>query len=215
LTHLAVEIACRARQISGCRDLLVAGSDAPLEDCYSPGLVPGESELRSEHEEHIRWLRDAGCDLILIDTMNDSEEALIACQAASNLGGPFMVSMVTDPAGERILGGEGLAGLVSRLNEYAPLAILANCSPPEAVLRAVAIFARERERLDGKWRFGGYANGGRPDPVEGWGHLHDVPLEDYVATVERMMELGAGVVGSCCGTTPRHTRALRHVIDRK
>src|SRR5512139_2644302 len=48
LTSLAVQI---ARDAAGRvdRQIFVAGSMAPLEDCYSPQLVPAADELQVEH----------------------------------------------------------------------------------------------------------------------------------------------------------------------
>jgi 5-methyltetrahydrofolate--homocysteine methyltransferase len=29
-----------------------------------------------------------------------------------------------------------------------------------------------------------------------------------------VLEIGANIIGSCCGSTPEHTRAIRAVVDR-
>lgn len=209
LTQLSVEIAARAREQSGRSDLLIAGSDAPVEDCYSPDLVPSDAELQSEHEEHIRWLVEAGCDFILIETMNTLREARAACEAAAQFALPFMVSLVTDSEGERVLSGEPLRDAASELSGYRPAAILTNCSAPRAVLRATEILAELRNKLDGGWEFGGYANSGEPDPVLGWEFVHTVPVDRFVASAQAMRALGAQVIGSCCGTTPEYIQRMK------
>ena len=33
------------------------------------------------------------------------------------------------------------------------------------------------------------------------------------AGVEEVLAAGAGIVGSCCGSTPAHTAAIRRVVD--
>ena len=59
LTQLAVQLARDAIEQSG-RTAYVAGSMSPLEDCYSPQLVPPDDELRAEHLEMAQDLADAG-----------------------------------------------------------------------------------------------------------------------------------------------------------
>ncbi len=208
LTRLSVEIAQRARDAVGRANLLIAGSDAPVEDCYSPDLVPSDEDLRREHQEHLHWLADAGCDFLLIETMNTLREARAACVAANALDLPFMVSVVTDPEGEKILSGESLQEGVKELNGYNPAAILTNCSAPRAVLRATEILRTTRAELGASWEFGGYANSGEPDPVLGWEFVHTVPVDKFVASAQQMVAAGAKVIGSCCGTTPEYTREI-------
>lgn len=208
LTQLSVEIAQRARDAAGRANVLIAGSDAPVEDCYSPDLVPSDEDLRHEHQEHLRWLANAGCDFLLIETMNTLREARAACIAASTQYLPFMVSLVTDPEGEKILSGESLQEGVKELSGYNPAAILTNCSAPRAVLRATEILRTTRTDLGVSWEFGGYANSGEPDPVLGWEFVHTVPVEKFVASVKQMIAAGAKVIGSCCGTTPEYTQEI-------
>lgn len=213
LTRLAVEIAARARVSSGRPDVLIAGSAAPVEDCYSPDLVPSDAELLDEHQEHIGFLAESGCDFILIETMNTLREARAACSAATRFNVPFMVSLVTDPDGERVLSGEPLREAAAELGGYGPEAILTNCSAPRAVLRAAQILAELRGDLNAPWEFGGYANSGEPDPVLGWEFVHTVPVDRFTAAAREMRALGAKVIGSCCGTTPEYVRELRSMND--
>ncbi|MEP6471421.1 MAG: homocysteine S-methyltransferase family protein, partial [Acidobacteriota bacterium] len=67
LTALAVHLARNAAASSG-RDVLVAGSQSPLEDCYRPDLIPEDLALEREHREQAESLAAAGVDLILLET---------------------------------------------------------------------------------------------------------------------------------------------------
>lgn len=214
LTREAVRRACEARRRSGRRDLLIAGADAPVEDSYRPGDVPGGAELDAEHEEHIVWLAEAGCDLILIETMNTLREASAAAAAARRVGAPWMISLVTDLSGERVLSGESLEEAAMVVGGYEPLAILVNCGSPRALDASMAILAEARSAGGVAWEFGGYPNGGEPDPILGYQRVAPVGLEDFAAVAAGALERGARIIGSCCGTTPDHTAALRAVVDR-
>src|SRR5262245_15796199 len=69
LGALAVQLAHQAAATPG-RDIFVAGSLSPLEDCYRPDLVPDDASLEREHGAQARFLADAGVDLILAETHN-------------------------------------------------------------------------------------------------------------------------------------------------
>ena len=215
LTHYSVNIAQQARKLAEISEVLIAGSDAPVEDCYSPDLVPTDNELYEEHEEHISWLVEAGVDLVLIETMNTLREARIAAEAAAKVDVPFMVSLVTDPTGEQMLSGESLREAAVEVSCYNPVAILTNCSAPRAVLRATEILAELHKTTTASWQFGGYPNSGEPDPVLGWEFVHMVPIDRFVEVGRNMIEAGAKVIGSCCGTTPEYTEALQELTARK
>src|SRR5512143_3259600 len=93
LTQFAVRLASEATQQAD-RKVFVAGSLSPLEDCYSPQLVPPDGELWIEHAEMAHDLAQAGCDLLLIETMNTIREAVIAARCAAATGLPVCVSFV-------------------------------------------------------------------------------------------------------------------------
>ncbi|MBI5350946.1 MAG: homocysteine S-methyltransferase family protein, partial [Chloroflexi bacterium] len=119
LTLKAVAIAreailCRDVPVERLRDdpagrLYVAGSIAPLEDCYSPQLVPSDLECEREHDEMIQHLAEAKVDYFLIETMNTIREAAIAAKAATRIGGiPIVVSFVCGADG-KLLSDESLS----------------------------------------------------------------------------------------------------------
>jgi 5-methyltetrahydrofolate--homocysteine methyltransferase len=38
---------------------------------------------------------------------------------------------------------------------------------------------------------------------------------DMAAAVPEALEAGANIIGSCCGSTPEHTRAIRQALVRE
>ena len=76
LSREAVRLARKAANDAGPgRTIWIAGSAAPLEDCYRPDLVPGADELEREHAEHAENLAAAGVDAILVETMNSTRDS--------------------------------------------------------------------------------------------------------------------------------------------
>src|SRR5690606_9564410 len=121
LTALAVRLArAAAGQAAGSRPCWIAGSIAPLEDCYRPDLVPDDEALAREHAAQAEALAAAGADLLLVETMNTVREAHAATRAAAATGLPVWTSFVCDGAG-RLLSGEPLAAALDAVAASDPL----------------------------------------------------------------------------------------------
>ncbi|MGH9425268.1 MAG: homocysteine S-methyltransferase family protein, partial [Terriglobia bacterium] len=100
LTANAVEHAHQACKSFPDREILIAGSIAPLEDCYRPDLVPSDRELREEHAELAERLAEASVDFILLETMNTIREIYAACAAAKATGKEVVASFICNTKGE-------------------------------------------------------------------------------------------------------------------
>lgn len=207
LTAEALGLAHRAAAVPR-RDIFVAGSLAPLEDCYRPDLAPDDRALAREHGEQARALAAAGADLILAETHNSIREAEAAVRAAKATGLPVAVSLVTDGKG-RLLSGETIEDAAARLVALEPDAIGINCVPAARV-----VF--ELDRLKGAAAgipLLAYGNLGLPEDERGWRFSDELAPEPYAEEAARWVALGARIVGGCCGTTPAHTRAVREMVD--
>jgi S-methylmethionine-dependent homocysteine/selenocysteine methylase len=214
LTKLAVELAYEARAIARRPEALIAGSLAPLEDCYSPWLTPPPAVATSEHRAQAARLAEAAVDFLMIETMPTIGEAEVALESALATGLPVTVGFVcraSGPSGDEItlVSGESLADAVRRVEALSPAAILVNCAAPGVITDAIPILAAGTSR-----RIGGYANLGTIDPVSGWAADESISGADYADQARLWLEAGAGIVGGCCGTTTAHTAALRRLIDQ-
>lgn len=203
LNRQAVELARRA---AGGRNVLVAASVAPVEDCYHPERVPADRELRAEHELMAAWLAAAQPDLVWIETMNTVREAQAAAQAARECGLPLAVSFVVQENGD-LLSGEKLADALASVEPCDPLAIGLNCIPP----RGLTALLPHLRSLTGR-PVAAYAHIDNPTPIRGWSYSQAINPAEYGECARRWLELGAAVVGGCCGTTPAHIRAAGMVV---
>jgi S-methylmethionine-dependent homocysteine/selenocysteine methylase len=224
LTEFAVTIARGAAQ-QAARRVFVAGSISPLEDCYAPQLVPPDGELWVEHGEMARDLAQAGCDLLLVETMNTIREAVIAARCAAATGLPVCVSFVAglnglppdqlseinlaeDGARVTLLSGESITEAVRAMQRLQPAVLLINCVPLAYIDRA---FAELRAAHHGP--IGLYANVGRADAQVGWTLTDDVQPVAYAQQARQWLRQGAAIVGGCCGTTPDHIGVLKEIIS--
>jgi len=209
LSALAVRLAHQAAATPG-REVFVAGSLSPLEDCYRPGLVPDDAALESEHGAQARFLAEAGVDLILCETHNTIREAVAAGRAAKATGLPAIVSLVTDGSG-RLLSGEPIEDAASALAPLELDALGINCVPAGRLAADLALLAAAWPGRP----LAAYGNLGLPADGPGWRFAEELPPEEYAREAEGWIALGARIVGGCCGTTPAHTRELRGVRSLK
>jgi S-methylmethionine-dependent homocysteine/selenocysteine methylase len=207
LTALAVRLAREAAE-EGCREVFVAGSLSPLEDCYRPDLVPDDAALDREHREQTESLAAAGADLILLETHNTVRELVAAARAAKATGLPFVASMVTDGAG-RLLSGERIEDAVRALEPLDPDAISINCVPARKLSGDLARLAAAAPGIP----LAAYGNLGLPADDRGWAFSEELSPSAYAGLARDWLARGARMVGGCCGTTPAHTAALRYVTS--
>lgn len=206
LTALAVACARRGAARAGS-PALVAGSVAPLADCYRPDRVPDDETLREEHAQHVGNLHEAGVDLLLVETMNTIREAVAAVEAARATPLPVLASFVCDGCA-RLLSGEPLESAIAALERLAPDALLVNCLPPTAVPAALP-----KLRSSGR-PFGVYANLGAPNDETGFTRSEDCSPEQFAELGAGWVQAGARIVGGCCGTSPAHLRRLAERLRR-
>ena len=212
MVHAAVGVATAVRNASGGR-VRVAGSVAPVEDCYRPDLVPPDDELRAEH----RWLAvelvRAGVDLVLVETMNSVREARIAVGEAVAAGATTWASFACGPDA-RLLSGEPLAEAVRAVTGEGAAAVLVNCTRPEHVDAVLAVLGEVAGVP-----FGAYPNVEDRTGLPERGHVdRHVPaaLEpaEFAALAARWRsEFGASVLGGCCGVTPEHLAAAAKAVS--
>lgn len=211
LTRDAVEIACAARDEAGT-GAIVLGSVAPLEDCYSPHLVPDGSACRREHGQLIGHLVGAGVDLVLIETMCSAHEALAAVDAAEELAaGRWGISFCLSSSGEPgvLMDGSSIAEILPRLGGARFIGI--NCIAATMLAKQVHHL---RGLLDDDMAIAAYGNVGHPDDERGWVNTDAIEPERYAEHAMDWVESGANIIGGCCGTTPDTTLAIRESLGR-
>jgi S-methylmethionine-dependent homocysteine/selenocysteine methylase len=189
------------RAVALCRGAVgtrarVAGSIAPLHDCYAPELTPDDATLQREHAALARCLRDAGCDLLLVETMPTLRELRAATSAAVATGLPVWAAVTTGPRGD-FFDAAGLLAARDAAREAGAAAFLLNCMPPDEVSARLPPLAAGAGLALGAYANATFRDAGRWTPAA------------YAEEAERWRASGASIVGGCCGTGPEHIRALR------
>ena len=199
-------VQCAKTAIDSAPEVFIAGSIAPLEDCYRPDLVPENEALYQEHREQATWLSDSGVDCLLFETMNTVREAETCASIGEELAVPFFVSFVCDTP-DTLLSGEPVTQALDQIQKYNPAAILFNCTPPEIITEIL-----KRQSPNSVIPMGGYANMGRSQPQQDGVLSEKISPGEYRKIVRRWLQLHPILVGACCGSTPDHIAALREEL---
>ncbi|NLK77674.1 MAG: dihydropteroate synthase [Clostridiales bacterium] len=180
-----------ALDIGSLGKLLEPLGELPFEDAYEafkPVCIAGEQ---------------AGADLVLIETMNDTYEikaAVLAAKENTNL--PIVVTMVFDESG-KLLTGADMEAAVAMLEGLRVDAIGLNCGFGPDVMKEFLPKLREVCSVPIVVN----PNAGLPVVVDGKTCFHVGP-EEFASIMTEIAEEGISVMGGCCGTTPAHIKAL-------
>lgn len=181
-------------------DARVAGSMAPLEDCFTPQATPDDDTLMREHTELAECLATAGCDLLLVETMPTHRELVVATRAAALTGLPVWSAITLGPGGDYFDADSAAAARDDAVQAGAS-AFLINCSPPDRITNLL-----EQFRSQGDLPLGAYGNN-IFEGETGWDPAR------YAEQALRWRDLGATLLGGCCGTTPEHLATLRERLQ--
>ncbi|MEP7378845.1 MAG: methionine synthase [Chloroflexota bacterium] len=217
---LAREAADEATAKNPDKPRFVAGSLGPTTktasispDVNDPGARNVTwDELVAAYHEAARGLVAGGTDILLIETIFDTLNGKAAIFAVETLFDelgfrlPVIVSgTITDQSG-RTLSGQTVGAFWDSIRHARPLAVGLNCALGARMLRPyVAELARIADVAVVT-----YPNAGLPD---GFGGFHDDLPETAAVLGQLASEGGLNLVGSCCGTTPEHTRAIAAAVS--
>ncbi len=190
------------------RPRYVAGSIGPGTKLPSLGHI-GFAELRDAYVEQARGLLVGGVDLFLIETCMDLlqiKAAMIACRRAMAAEGrvvPIQVQVTMETTGRMLVGSE-IGAAVTALGAMRPDVLGINCATGPAEMQEHLRYLSQHSRVP----ISVLPNAGLPSVVDGRTHYDLTPeaLADF--HVHHVRDLGIGIVGGCCGTTPAHLKAV-------
>ncbi|MGA0863026.1 MAG: methionine synthase [Ilumatobacteraceae bacterium] len=192
------------------RARFVAGSIGPGTKLPSLGHI-GFAELRDAYVDQARGLLDGGADLFLIETSMDLlqvKAAMQACRMAMRAVGrevPIQVQVTMETTGRMLVGTE-IGAAYAAIGAMKPDAIGINCATGPAEMQEHLRWLSEHSLLP----ISVLPNAGLPSVVDGRTHYDLTPSQLAEFHRHHVTDLGIGIVGGCCGTTPEH---LRQVVE--
>lgn len=208
LNKAGAEIARKvADRHPGC---FVMGDVGPSGELMEPMGTMTPDQAKDLFAEQIKALVAGGVDAILIETMSDLSEVEAAVNAvkevAPNL--PIIATFSFD-TNLRTMMGVKPAMAVKTLAAQGVRIIGANCGRGVDEMRVIAKELTEA-RPDGIYIIT-QSNAGLPKLVGG-DFVYDGTPEEMAKYAQDMKEIGVNVIGSCCGSTPAHTTAMKAAI---
>jgi methionine synthase I (cobalamin-dependent) len=195
-----------AREAAG-DEVIVAGDMGPSGQFLEPLGSLRYQDAVNAFAEQTAALAEGGVDVLLVQTMSDLGEAKACVEAALGAGLPVLVTMTFDLQGRSMMG-VSAEQAASELGAMGVTALGANCGDGPEVIRA-ALEQMHAALPDAPLI--ARPNAGLPELVNGdpiWS-LGPGELAAYVPT---FFELGARMIGSCCGSGPEHTRAIAGAV---
>ena len=191
--------------------VFVMGDVGPSGELMEPMGTLTPEDAQALFAEQMQGLVDGGVDAILIETMSDLAEVEAAVNAAKQVAPnlPVIVTFSFDTNLRTMMGVKpGIA--VKTLAALGVRVIGANCGRGTDEMLIIA-----KEMADAR-EAGTFlitqSNAGLPQLVNGEFVYTGSPAEmgEFAKT---MRELGINIVGSCCGSTPAHTKAIRSALS--
>lgn len=190
--------------------VLVGGSMGPTGALMEPlGDLTFEG-VKSTFEEQAGALIEGGVDVLWVETMSDLQEVLAAIEGCRAVAPdfPIVATMTFDTHGHTSMGISPQAAMEA-LGGLNLVAIGGNCGNGPAEIEAVIEIMHKANpdvMLVAK------SNAGAPR-MEGDRQVYDASPEIMAEHALRVRDLGARIIGACCGSTPEHVRAMAHVLQ--
>ncbi len=208
INRAAVRIARDVRETSG-KDLFIAGDIGPLGQYLAPQGPLRPAAARAAFQRQAAALLEGGIDFYCIETFSDLrelEQAISAIRALTDL--PILASLTFGRDAQTPFGAD--ASTVMRFVQELEIEMVgANCSVgPSGLEEIIAGFHAENSQAI----LAVMPNAGFPSRIDER-PVYPANPEYFAAVVPAFLNLGASVIGGCCGTTAAHIRAMRQALD--
>lgn len=208
LNHRGVKVAREAREAAK-HEVLIAGSMGPL------GIVRQVRDLPPEQavaifREQAGALEERGVDLFLLETFSDIEELQTAIRAIRSFSRLPIVAQLTFSEEGETVGGTRPADAWEKLKDLQVQVVGANCTIGPQLLLPVLKELAASSALP----LSAMPNAGFPKRV-GDRTVYPRSSPEYFAQFAReAADLGARIIGGCCGTTPEHIHAIAEALRK-
>ncbi|MCQ3937709.1 MAG: methionine synthase [Chloroflexi bacterium] len=199
-----------ARKAASLNNGLVAGSMGPVGGIIKPYGPLEYEDVKATFAEQAKALAEGGVDFLLIETMFAFEETTAAFEGARSVTDlPIVVSFSYD-RGTRTMMGVKPKDVIKKYSEMGAAMVGANCGTTLENMEAVV---KEYAATLPNVPLWVKPNAGVPHmDIETEQGVYDMGPEDMAKFAKRYVELGAKVVGGCCGNTAEHIAAIVRAV---
>jgi 5-methyltetrahydrofolate--homocysteine methyltransferase len=204
-----------ARDAFGGRDGYVIGDIGPFGGLMEPYGEFTEEQVREAFREQAQALVAAGADAIIIETQTSLDELRLGLLAAREAGaasiiGSMAYDVTLDGSTFRTMMGVDPERAADFMEQHGAHVVALNCGTGMNMERAREAVARYRAVTTLPIMV--QPNAGQPKLVA-MKVVYDESPDEMANGVAPLLDIGAGIVGACCGSTPDHIRAFRKAMD--
>lgn len=198
---LSVDIAIQAKRNL---NIIIAGSNAPAEDCYQRHRTLTLLDLEYNHKKHIEMLWNSGVDFILNETFSHWDEIEIASKFCNDNKLPYIISFYFDQD-LKLLSGEPLHEAINFVSDFSPIAIGFNCVK-------IITYKKYIDQFHLNTKSGFYFNCGTGN-VTDEKLICDIEPDTYAKSIKSLINYNTFFIGSCCGSSPKYTAKIKELLD--
>ncbi len=208
MAEVAREAVNEAKQAGFSHPMFVAGDVGPTGLLIRPLGNEEPMTLFEAYKEQVIGLVAGGVELIFIETQFDIAEAKLAVAAAKSVCDlPIFISMTFE--GESTLTGTSPKVFAATMENMQVDAIGVNCGAgPEQMLPIV-----EELLKYSKLPVFAEPNAGLPELINDE-TVFRLPAEPFAELTYTIAEIGASLLGGCCGTSPKHIACLKEELKK-
>ncbi|HEY69879.1 MAG TPA: methionine synthase [Anaerolineae bacterium] len=205
----AAAVLARAEVDALDRRVVVGGSIGPTGVLMAPLGDLTYDEAAGIFEEQAGALVAGGVDVLWVETMSDLQELRAAVEGCRKVAAdfPIVATMTFDSHGHTSMGVAPEAA-VEAFGTMELLAFGGNCGNGpeeiEGVIESMHTLAPEAVLI-------AKSNAGLPKMVDGQ-QVYDATPEVMAEHARRVRDLGARIIGACCGSTPAHIQAMGQAL---
>ena len=194
-------------------DIALAARDDTSPDAYVAGGIYPAGVFGREYTDRAQLLANGGADFILAEYVPLVSDCVGVAQACEDIDLPLFLGIGNLGEDGSLADGTPIQTLVSAIKDYHIDGILAMCTFPPAISRFLPPLRDSFPGFIGAYAHGGLAstppsaNSPKFDP--GIPHYSPDVLAEYA---HQWKEIGAQVIGGCCGTGPAHIAALSSLV---
>lgn len=189
-------------------DVLVALDIGPIGKLIEPGGDMAFEEAYSIFKEMVLAGKEAGADLVVMETLSDLYEAKAAILAVKENSNYPIICTMTFEANSRTFTGLSIQAMALTLEGLGVDALGINCSLGPKEMAPIVEELSQWTNLPIVVK----PNAGMPDPET---EEYLVKQEEFCDYMEQLIPLGVKIIGGCCGTTPEYIKELKSRFANK
>jgi methionine synthase I (cobalamin-dependent) len=195
---------------AGHRKVYVAGSMGPTGSLLKPYGPLEPAQVSDAYAEQAEALRDGGVDLLWIETISDLNEITLAIEGAQSAADlPICATMTFEKNGRTVMGVKPEQAL-EKIIIFEPIALGANCGTGPEEIEAVI---EKMHQTNPDIPLIAKANAGIPQLI-GSQIAYDGTPEIMAEYARNIQQIGAKLIGACCGSTPEHIAAMSDALEQ-